>query len=46
MNNVKTKKKGRGCLFAVLITFLVCLALILFVGLTGRIFIHAHYSDT
>jgi penicillin-binding protein 1A len=37
MDNTKIKKKGkgRGCVFAVLITFLICLALILFVGLIG-----------
>ncbi len=35
MNDVKTKKKGRGCLFAALITFLICLAVILFVGIIG-----------
>ena len=29
------KVKARGCLFAVLITFLICLALILFVGIIG-----------
>src|SRR5680860_1092463 len=35
MDNIETKKKGRGCLFAVLITFLISLALILFVGIIG-----------
>lgn len=37
MDNIKTmkKSKSKGCLFAVLITFLICLALILFVGIIG-----------
>ncbi len=46
MNKVKSKKKGRGCLFAVLVTFLICLAIILFVRDRRRIVVYAHYPDT
>ena len=35
MDKVKTKKKGRGIGFGILIAFLVCLALVIFVGLIG-----------